>query len=77
MQNFMFKAFTKEAIDSIRTSTEEERRWMEFNYPPVLRLIYFNTESLIAPVKKTVDTLNFSWLIVLLIQIISFFNCIL
>ena len=48
--------------------SEEDRRWLDYNYPPGLRLFHYSTEDLTPPVAALARKMHVAALIVCVIQ---------
>ena len=72
----LFGAFTKGAISNIAMQSEEDKRWQNYNYPPILKLIHYSTEGLQSPFSLIVKLLNASVFVVIGIQVLNLINCI-
>ena len=71
----LFGAFTKSAITDIALQSEEDKRWSNFNYPPIIKLIHYSTQGLQQPYLTIVRVLNANVYLVVGIQLISLINC--
>eukprot|EP01068_Selenidium_serpulae_P010850 Selendium_serpulae@DN5549_c0_g1_i1.p1 len=50
--------------------------WMDFNYPPFVRLFHFNLAELPVKMRHIVRWIHISYLIALLIMVVNFIDCI-
>ena len=71
----LFGAFTKSAITDIALQSEEDKRWSNFNYPPIIKLIHYSTQGLQQPYLTIVRVLHANVYLVIGIELISLINC--
>jgi len=58
------------------TISEEDQKWLNYNYPPCLNLVYYSCEGLKPRFLRIVKPLNYNVWLVLGIQLINVVNCI-
>jgi len=71
MVGHLVKGLSKSNFANLGEKSEEDKRWLEYNYPPGLKLIYYSRENLREPINRYVGTLHLSVLIIAFVQILS------
>ena len=59
------------AKTGIASMTQEDRRWLDYNYPPGLKMFHYSTEDLAPTHASLARKLNLAALVICLIQPIS------
>lgn len=62
-------------LTNIASQSEEDKRWLNYNYPPKLNLIHYSLAGVQQPFKRICQVLNANVFVVILIQLISLINC--
>ena len=60
---------------NIGAQSEQDRQWLDYNYPPKLRLIHYSLQGLQQPFKRISQLLHANVFIVIAIQLLSLANC--
>ena len=74
--SFIFGPLSKNVLRDLGVASEEEKRWMQYNYPPCLNLIYFDLSEVTNPILRIVKLLHASTFIVYAIQATNLVNCV-
>ena len=73
---FMFGPLGKAALRDIGVASEEEKKWLVYNYPPYLRLIHYDISEVVNPVLRVVKLLQINVFLVYSIEFVNLINCI-
>ena len=65
------------AKTGVASMTQEDRRWLDYNYPPGLKMFHYSTEDLSPTHASVARKLNLASLLICLIQPISRKNALL
>ena len=71
----MFGSLSKNAILNLGAKSEEEKKWMVYNYPPLIRIIHYDTSNIVNPILRIVRILHVNVYLVTAIQVLSLINC--
>ena len=72
----MFGPLGKAALRDIGVASEEEKKWLVYNYPPYLRLIHYDISEVVNPVLRVVKLLQINVFLVYSIEFVNLINCI-
>lgn len=53
---------------------QEDKKWQNYNYPPLLRLVHYSLDGMLPQWKRIARGLNLTVWLVLAIQIVNFVN---
>ena len=56
------------AKTGVGTLKEEDKKWLDYNYPPLLRMFHYSTEELSPPTKSLAKKMHIAALIIVVIQ---------
>ncbi len=73
---FMFGPLGKAALRDIGVASEEEKKWLVYNYPPYLKLIHYDISEVVNPVLRVVKLLKINVFLVYAIEFVNLINCI-
>ena len=72
----MFGPLGKAALRDIGVASEEEKKWLVYNYPPYLKLIHYDISEVVNPVLRVVKLLKINVFLVYAIEFVNLINCI-
>ena len=55
------------AKTGVGSLSAEDRRWLDYNYPPLLRLFHYSTDELTLPVKQLARKMHLAALLICVI----------
>ena len=73
---FMFGPLGKAALRDIGVASEEDKKWLVYNYPAYLKLIHYDTSDVVNPVLRIVKMLQINVFLVYTIEFVNLINCI-
>lgn len=56
------------------TQAQEDKKWQNFNYPPLMRLIHYSLDGMVPEWKRVTRALNLTVWIVLATQLVNLVN---